>query len=205
LLQDGGWLENSSMNGFRLTIEQEFSSIYIFNLRGDQRTSGELSRREGGKIFGSGSRSPIAITLLVKNPKQKQVKAKIFYHDIGDYLDQPQKLGIVKNFASFASKEMPLQALVTNEEGDWLNHRSDIYSSFIPLVPDKKFNRRAESYFVLNSLGILTSRDAWLYNHSFSRVKNKSKSIVDYYNIQVTKYLKAKARDKDLKSRQLRG
>lgn len=43
-----------------------FSSIYVFNLRGNQRTSGELSRKEGGKIFGSGSRTPIAITILVK-------------------------------------------------------------------------------------------------------------------------------------------
>ena len=65
---NGAWLDGNSTDGFRKSLEKEFTSIYVFNLRGNQRTSGELSRKEGGKIFGSGSRTPISITLLVKNP-----------------------------------------------------------------------------------------------------------------------------------------
>lgn len=63
---NGAWLDANGLDGMRKCLEQEFSSIYVFNLRGNQRTSGELSRKEGGKIFGSGSRTPIAITILVK-------------------------------------------------------------------------------------------------------------------------------------------
>ncbi len=63
---NGAWLDGNAQDGMRKCFEQEFSSIYVFNLRGNQRTSGELSRKEGGKIFGSGSRTPIAITILVK-------------------------------------------------------------------------------------------------------------------------------------------
>jgi predicted helicase len=65
-VSNGAWLDTNAMDGFRKCLEKDFSSIYVFNLRGNQRTSGELSRKEGGKIFGSGSRTPIAITLLVK-------------------------------------------------------------------------------------------------------------------------------------------
>ena len=65
-VSNGAWLDGNSTDGFRKSLEKEFSAIYVFNLRGNQRTSGELSRREGGKIFGSGSRTPIAITILVK-------------------------------------------------------------------------------------------------------------------------------------------
>jgi predicted helicase len=65
-VSNGAWLDGNSTDGFRKCLEKEFSSIYVFNLRGNQRTSGELSRKEGGKIFGSGSRTPIAINLLVK-------------------------------------------------------------------------------------------------------------------------------------------
>jgi predicted helicase len=36
----------------------------------NQRTSGEFSRKEGGKIFGSGSYTPSAITLWVKKGKR---------------------------------------------------------------------------------------------------------------------------------------
>ncbi|EIQ00676.1 putative helicase [Opitutaceae bacterium TAV1] len=67
-VSNGAWLDGNSTAGFRRCLETEFSSIYVFNLRGNQRTSGELSRKEGGKIFGSGSRTPISITLLVKKP-----------------------------------------------------------------------------------------------------------------------------------------
>lgn len=66
-VSNGAWLDGNSTDGFRKSLEEEFDKIYVFNLRGNQRTSGELSRKEGGKIFGSGSRTPIAVTLLVKN------------------------------------------------------------------------------------------------------------------------------------------
>src|SRR5690606_18759558 len=66
---NAGWLEANTADGLRRCLAEEFSSIYVFHLRGNQRTSGEISRKEGGKIFGSGSRAPIAISLLVKNPQ----------------------------------------------------------------------------------------------------------------------------------------
>lgn len=66
-------------------LKMNLLPFYVLNLRGNQRTSGELSRKEGGKIFGSGSRTPITITFLVKNPAKKGQKAVIHYHDIGDY------------------------------------------------------------------------------------------------------------------------
>lgn len=91
-ISNGAWLDSSAGSGIRRCFEQEFTSIYVLNLRGNQRTSGELSRKEGGKIFGSGSRTPIAITCLVKNPSKKGQKAIIHYHDIGDYLSREQKL-----------------------------------------------------------------------------------------------------------------
>ena len=68
---NGAWLDANGLDGMRKCFEREFSSVYVFNLRGNQRTSGELSRKEGGKIFGSGSRTPIAITILVKKGKTK--------------------------------------------------------------------------------------------------------------------------------------
>jgi predicted helicase len=101
-VSNGAWLNGNSTDGFRKCLEREFSSIYIFNLRGNQRTSGELSRKEGGKIFGSGSRTPIAISLLVKNPDAKNEKAAIYYHDIGDYLSREDKLAIVKKVHSIS-------------------------------------------------------------------------------------------------------
>jgi len=97
-VSNGAWLDGNSADGFRKVLENEFSSIYAFNTRGNARTSGELRQKEAGNVFGGGSRTPISITLLVKNPLTKAEKAKIYYHDIGDYLNREEKLAIVSNF-----------------------------------------------------------------------------------------------------------
>ena len=114
---DGGWIDNNSHEGFRKCLEKEFSSIYVFNLRGNARTQGELRRKEAGNVFGGGSRTPIAITLLVKNPEKAADKATIHYVDIGDYLNREEKLGIISKYHSVSNPAMPWQILQPNEHG----------------------------------------------------------------------------------------
>ncbi|MFN8436392.1 MAG: type ISP restriction/modification enzyme [Cytophagales bacterium] len=187
-VSNGAWLDGNSTDGFRKTLEKEFTAIYVFNLRGNQRTSGELSRKEGGKIFGSGSRTPISITLLVKNPEVKAEKASIHYHDIGDYLDREEKLRIVRNFKTFGNTQMPFTQLQPNEHGDWTSVRNDAFGTFIPLEPEKKFDERCKTFFIVNGPGILSSRDAWVYNYSGKQVLNNMTKMIDFYNVQLKDY-----------------
>ncbi len=126
---NGGWLDGNSQDGMRKCFANEFTSIYVFNLRGNQRTSGELSRKEGGKIFGSGSRTPVAITILVKNPQNAGKPCEIFYHDIGDYLKREEKLRIIRDFRDISG--ISFQNITPNAEGDWLNQRNPEFESFI--------------------------------------------------------------------------
>ncbi len=181
-VSNGAWLEGNSTDGFRQSLEEEFSTIYIFNLRGNQRTSGELSRKEGGKIFGSGSRTPISITLLVKKPDNIE-KAKIHYHDIGDYLNQKEKLDIISNFKSI--KGIDWKILSPNDHNDWINQRNDSFINFHQLTPTKKYNYNTKSVFNLNSMGIGTSRDAWVYNFSKKQLSQNLISTIKYYNSQI--------------------
>lgn len=180
---NGSWLDSNGLDGFRKSLEKEFSSIYVFNLRGNQRTSGELSRKEGGKIFGSGSRTPIAITILVKKPNSNE-KAKIYYHDIGDYLSREDKLRIVKSFDSIANPAMNWKVLEPNEHGDWLNKRNEAFNSFIPIEPAKKFDMKSHTFFDTYAIGVATNRDAWVYGYSKERVESKMKSMIGFYNEQ---------------------
>ena len=197
-VSNGAWLETNGMDGFRKTIEEEFSKIYVFNLRGNQRTSGELSRKEGGKIFGSGSRTPISITLLIKKPYHTG-KAEIYYHDIGDYLSREEKLQIISDFKSI--KDIPFKNIKPNEEGDWVNKRSTVFDTFIPSQPSKKFDSTSESYFTLNSLGINTNRDSWVYNSSHNKVSSNVKSMIDYYNLQLQLFNQEKEKNSKLKAK----
>jgi predicted helicase len=180
-ISNGAWIDGNSTDGFRKSLEKEFTSIYIFNLRGNQRTSGELSRKEGGKIFGSGSRTPISITLLVKNPEVQRDKATIYYHDIGDYLSQSEKLKIVKDFGSVSNEKMNWQILEPNEHGDWISQRNESFDLFIPIEPEKKFDLSSKTYFNTYAIGVATNRDAWVYNFSLDEInKNMNKMILKY-------------------------
>jgi len=197
-VSNGAWIDGNSSNGFRKCLEKEFSSIYVFNLRGNQRTSGELSRKEGGKIFGSGSRTPIAITLLVKNPKYTKLKAKIYYHDIGDYLNREEKLAIVKKFHSIGNEAMQWKEIVPNEHGDWISQRNDKFEMFIPLG-DKENKACKETFFApFYSNGLKTQRDAWCCSSSTSELEKNIRNTLNFYNEVRGKYVDAKISNNDL-------
>ncbi len=200
-ISNGGWLDGKSHDGFRRSIEKEFSDIYVFNLRGNQRTNGELSRKEGGKIFGGGSRTSVAITLLVNNPKKRKAdnKAIIHYMDIGDYLSQKQKLAKIKKIGSVLSNQFEETIITPNEHGDWIAMRAEGFDQLTPVFPEKNFSMASKSFFNCQAIGLSTNRDAWVYNFSLAKLKENVKQMVDFYNQQRVDYAKAKISNPNLK------
>ena len=134
-MSNGAWLDGVALDGFRECLIEEFNHIYVFNLRGNQRTSGELSRKEGSKIFGSGSRTPVAITILVKRKGVKK-DGYVRYHDIGDYLSKEQKLAIISEFGDISAIKWSF--ITPNENNDWINQRNQSYVNFVALGDKKK-------------------------------------------------------------------
>ncbi|VVS92216.1 DEAD/DEAH box helicase [Desulfoluna spongiiphila] len=185
---NAGFLEANTADGLRKCLAEEFSNIYVFHLRGNQRTSGERSRQEGGKIFGSGSRAPIAISLLVKNPEAAE-HGKIYWHDIGDYLTQAQKLEIVSNFQSIdgITNADGWQKITPDKHHDWINQRDDSFYDFIKLG-DKK-NKNETLIFDMFSRGLETARDAWCYNSSPSEVVKNVQRTISFYNSEINRYI----------------
>lgn len=196
---NGAWLDANGLDGMRKCFEKEFSSIYVFNLRGNCRTSGEIRRKEGDGIFGLGSRTPIAITILVKKKQEKETeRAKIFYHDIGDYLSREDKLRIIKQMGDISNPAMMWKNIVPNEHGDWLNKRNEMFKLFIPIEPDKKFAKGQRSFFETYAIGVATNRDAWVYNSSQINLEKNMLSMIDFYNKQNEAYIEATILDKSL-------
>lgn len=185
-ISNGAWIDGNSHDGFRASLEKEFDKIYVFNLRGNQRTSGELSRKEGGKIFGSGSRTPIAITLLVRYPEaQRSDKCQIFYHDIGDYLNREEKLCKITQAQSYRGLDWTL--ITPNEKHDWINQRDGLFDTLLPLIPEKKFDAKAKSVFSTYSNGLKTNRDAWVTGFSKEQITANMQAMIAFYNQQIEK------------------
>lgn len=171
---NGGWLDSNTADGMRLALAEEFSDIHVYNLRGNQRTAGEQSRREGGKVFGGGSRATVAITLLVKDPAHDG-PASVHYTDIGDYLTREDKLAKIADARRVSGLE-PAD-ITPNAHGDWLNQRRDDFDSFMPI--GSKTGEPA--VFGLFSGGLKTNRDAWCYNFSESALTANMQRLIDTY------------------------
>lgn len=182
---NAGFVEASTADGLRQCLAEEFSDIYVFHLRGNQRTSGETSRREGGKVFGSGSRAPIAISLLVKNPRAAE-HGRIFFHDIGDYLSREDKLEKIDSYASIAGiPEQDWQHITPDTHGDWLKQRDDSFGRFI-VLGDKKSG--AVKLFDNYSGGVQTNRDAWVFNFSKSKLTRNVSKMIDKYSSELLRF-----------------
>jgi predicted helicase len=180
---NGAYIDGNAMEGLRASLVQEFTSLYVFNLRGNQRTSGEVSRMEGGKVFGSGSRTPVAISILVRNP-EKKTPGELHYHDIGDYLSREEKLEIVRRFGSLNGlhRERKWQRIRPNADNDWINQRDPAFERFVS-VGDKE-DLSARMFFSTYSRGLATSRDAWCYNFAKNTVKKNLQSMISFYEEQ---------------------
>jgi predicted helicase len=185
---NGSFIDGNAMDGLRACLADEFQSIYVFNLRGNQRTSGEMSRQEGGKIFGSGARTPVAISILVRNPA-KQPPAAIYYHDIGDYLSREEKLQIISEFGSIDGirRAAKWQRITPNASHDWINQRDEAFEKFFPLGDKKDDN--AVVVFESYSRGVATSRDAWCYNFSRAALAANLRRMIDFYNSQMQAFM----------------
>src|SRR5699024_7520793 len=173
-VSNGGFIDSRSMDGLRKNWNDEFNYLYIFNLRGDQRTQGELSRKEGGKIFGSGSRASIAISILVKDGSNNH---KVFYKDIGDYLSREEKLSKISNFQSI--KGIDWKEIIPDKNNDWINQRDEKYQEFFSIDSGemKVFNKRTS--------GVKTQRDAWSYNFSKQNLKENVKIFIENFNNEI--------------------
>ncbi|MDI6023156.1 DEAD/DEAH box helicase family protein [Leucobacter sp. UT-8R-CII-1-4] len=181
-VSNGGYIDGNTADGLRLSLMDEFTSVYVFNLRGNQRTAGEQSRKEGGKVFGSGSRATIAIALLVKNPKQ-QLPGKLHYYDIGDYLDTAQKLGKISAFGS--ASVIPWKLIDPTPEGDWINKRNDDFAKFAPIGEKDKAKARETRVFESYGRGLATARDSWVYSFSEKDLSQNVSAMVAFFNGEV--------------------
>lgn len=177
---NGSFIDGLADAGLRACLTDEFSHLHVFNLRGNQRTQGKRSRQEGGKIFGSGSRTPVAIIVLVRDPKHKG-ECQIHYRDIGDYLSREEKLLIIKENGSIVGIS-DWQRIQPDKHHDWLEQRDPAYQRFMPLaIKSQKLKFDVPASFSLLSQGIKTGRDSWIYNFDCAQLHcNVEKMTASY-------------------------
>ncbi len=179
---NGSFIDSKSADGFRKCVAKDFAHLYVLNLRGNTRTSGETCKKEGGKIFDSGSRATIAIIFFVKDTSVKN--SIIHYYDIGDYLKREEKLHRLANFTNLDA--IKFETIIPNAKDDWINQRDDAFDKLIPLKRDKK--RQNPSVFDINSNGVASGRDPWVYNFSPNALMLSVQKCMDTYNADLERF-----------------
>ena len=181
---NAGWVDGKAMDGMRACLVEEFSSLYIFHLRGNIRKNMLSKAGEGSNVFGSGSMAGAAISVLVKNPDAAE-RGRIFFHDIGDDLSREEKLAKIREFGGVGgmSAAGKWTAITPDEHHDWLDQRDRTFDRFIK-IGDKK-DKAAETLFDIYSPGVVTSRDAWCTNASRAAVENNMRRMIEFYNREV--------------------
>ncbi len=180
---NGSFIDSKSADGFRKCVAQEFSHLYVLNLRGNARTSGEERKKEGDGIFDSGSRATIAIIFFVKDKSAPD--NTIFYYEVEDYLKREAKLNLL---ASFENLDLvPFEKITPNHKGDWINQRSDDFEKLIPLKRDQR-SKIFNTIFDINSGGVVSGRDPWVYNFSPKILTQSVQKCIDTYNADLKRF-----------------
>lgn len=180
---NGSFIDSKSADGFRKCVAQEFAHLYVLNLRGNARTSGEERKKQGDGIFDSGSRATIAIIFFVKD--KSVPNNTIFYYEVEDYLKREAKLHLLANFENLES--VPFKEITPNDKGDWINQRNDDFEKLIPLKRDPKL-KIFDTIFDLNSNGVATNRDPWVYNFSQKNLMQSVQNCIDTYNADLKRF-----------------
>ena len=173
---NNAWLTANGLDGMRKCLEKDFSSIFIFDLKGGIRgKKGEQVKKEGQNIFNI--LTGVSIVFLIK--KKTKSKCNISYSSVGDGLTKKEKLDILNNVQDVSSQFIVWRMIEPNQYGDWLDSRSDLFSSYIPLRDDGKSKR---SFFIISPPGVVTGRDFWVYNFSKNFLGKNMSCMIDFYN-----------------------
>ncbi|EJB39568.1 hypothetical protein HPNQ4110_0825 [Helicobacter pylori NQ4110] len=180
---NGSFIDSKSADGFRKCVAKEFSHLYVLNLRGNARTSGEERKKQGDGIFDSGSRATVAIIFFVKD--ESVPDNTIFYYEVEDYLKREAKLNWLAGFENLDL--VPFKEITPNDKGDWINQREDAFEKLIPLKRDPKL-KIFDTIFDINSMGVVSGRDPWVYNFSLNALMQSVQNCIDTYNADLKRF-----------------
>lgn len=179
-VSNSSFLHKHSFDGFRAVAENEFNELWVLDLKGDARTSGETRKRQGGNIFGNQIKVGIAIYCFVK--RRGAHGLRIFYDAVRDYAKVDEKTEFV--YAPLRERNMLL--LRPDAKHNWLNITTNNFGDFVPLATkDAKATLVAgqeQAIFKLYSLGVSTNRDEWLYDIDASVLARKVQDLISAYD-----------------------
>ncbi|MEW6194379.1 MAG: type ISP restriction/modification enzyme [Bacteroidota bacterium] len=180
-ISNNSFVDSKTYDGFRKEVIKEFNEIYIIDLKGNARTSGERRRREAGNVFEDQIRVGVAIYFLVR--KEGKQGCDIYYNAIRDYVKSDEKKNyLVENKLA----DLKFTHITPDKNGNWINLTENDFESLIPIANRQtklaKKKEQENAIFKLFSLGVVTNRDEWVYDDNKSNLSEKVQYLIEIYN-----------------------
>jgi predicted helicase len=179
-------------DGMRKHLAQDFSKIYVLDLKGNVRKD---SMREGipigekQTIFGLAAMVGISVTFLVK--KKTTENTEILYSDVDWKATRQDKFQLIEQVGNYY--QLNYQKIQPDKKHTWLTE--GLHSEFDDFIPLGTKETKAEKAAVENvvfktySGGMMTGRDAWVYNFNQNVLIENVQSTIKVYNEQVSQWL----------------
>ena len=187
-VSNNSFVDGATANGVRLSLQEEFSQIFIYDLKGYAHTSGIRRQKEAGNVFGDETKTGIAITVLVKDPTHLST-AEVFYAEAEDYATRQEKLDQIGAYGSIEgiSGADAFRSITPNQHGDWISSRDERFTTFQEIGNKSlKGKESTPAIFRQFSNGLKTNRDAWCYNFNTQTVSSNIDVHVAYLNEQIS-------------------
>ena len=195
------FIESRTFDGFRKTVAQEFSDIYVVDLGGDVRANPKLS---GTKHNVFGIQTGVAISFFIKKSKRAVrpepveglarastssartgAAARVYYVRRPEMETAEGKLGFLANHPM---RSLSFDEVQPDKAGNWVNLTSNDFDTLLPLASKEtkaaKTAGKVRAIFKLFGFGVSTNRDEWVYDDSQVELALKMDFFVNRFDAE---------------------
>ena len=196
---NNGFLEGTAFDGMRKHLAQDFDAIYILDLGGNVRQNPKLSGTTHN-VFGI--QVGVSINLFIKrSTTETSLKpAEIFYACIDEFWRKEKKYNYLDSKQHYQNIEW--QQITPDNRYTWLTEGLHVeFDTFIPMgskVAKANNTDKVETLFKTYSVGVVTARDAWVYNFTRNVLTGNLTQMMEHYNGQVFQWERRSNRDVDV-------
>ncbi|RYE89599.1 MAG: DNA methyltransferase, partial [Cytophagaceae bacterium] len=173
-ITNSSFIHSRTFDGFRKSVADEFSDIYLVDLGGDVRANPKLS---GTKHNVFGIQTGVAMAFFIKQPKRKNQLAKIHYAGRPALETAAEKLSFLHETRF---KNLDFDRIKPDAKGNWLGQTDNDWESLVPLIDAVKESKK--SLFSISTLGVNTARDEWVYDLDTNVLRDKMEHFVKLHN-----------------------
>ena len=198
---NNGFLDGIAFDGMRKHLAQDFTKIYHINLKGNARTSGERRRKEGGNVFEDQIRVGVGISLFIKKAEaMPDTETEVWIYSVDDYLKAREKQQLLTDFGDYTN--VPMKKMNIDTKHTWLTEGLHAeFDTFLPMgTKEAKAQKGVATDVIFKTYcrGVVTNRDAWIYNFKRDFLSENVQQTIEYYRLQAIRWEHREDRQADV-------